>query len=272
MTTVSIIMPAFNAEAHIETAIMSVCDQTFSDWELHVIDDHSKDRTAEIVKSFHDSRIFLHSKMTNKGVAHSRNYGLTIAKGRYIAFLDSDDIWKPEKLRFQLENMKKNNLSLCYSAYEVIDTSGEKITGFVKVPKKITYRKLLKNTIIGCLTVVIDTKKTGPIQMPLLEGAEDTATWLAILKQGHRAEGVLTSLAYYRKGNTSLSSNKLTMAKHIWTVYRKEQQLSLLQSIWNMPFYFYNGFFKHIKTGGRLSSLTLTQKKVDMTFDKEQKL
>ncbi|MBC2177763.1 glycosyltransferase family 2 protein [Listeria booriae] len=247
---VSIIMPAHNAEAHIQTAIDSTLAQSFEDFELLVLDDCSTDRTVEIVEAYTDSRIQLHVLETNLGAAETRNYGIRQAKGRYLAFLDSDDCWKPEKLAVQLAFMEENQAALSYTAYDVMSPDGAQITGRVNVPESVTYRYLLRNTIIGCLTVMIDTEQTGLVQMPAFKGAEDTATWLTILKKGHVGKGITDSLAFYRKGNVSLSSNKLQMAKLIWSVYRKNQNMSVFMALTHFPFYLWNGFVKHLRTGG----------------------
>ncbi|MBA3925822.1 glycosyltransferase family 2 protein [Listeria rustica] len=247
---ISIIMPAHNAAAHIQVAIDSVLAQRFNDYELLILDDCSTDQTVALIQSYADQRIRLHMLKTNLGAAGTRNYGIRQAKGRYVAFLDSDDCWKPEKLELQLAFMQKNNVALSYTAYDVMSPDGKQITGHVDVPESVTYRYLLRNTIIGCLTVMIDTKQTGLVQMPAFKGAEDTATWLSILKKGHVAKGLTKSLAFYRKGNVSLSSNKIQMAKHIWQVYRKSQNMSVFTAWTHFPFYLWNGLVKHLRTGG----------------------
>lgn len=247
---ISIIMPAHNAAAHIQAAIDSVLAQSFTDFELLILDDCSTDQTVALVQSYTDPRIQLHVLETNLGAAGTRNYGIRQAKGRYVAFLDSDDCWKPEKLTLQLAFMQENEVALSYTAYDVMSPDGEQITGHVAVPETVTYRYLLRNTIIGCLTVMIDTKQTGLVQMPAFQGAEDTATWLSILKKGHVAKGLTEPLAFYRKGNVSLSSNKIQMAKHIWQVYRKGQNMSVFIALTHFPFYLWNGLVKHLRTGG----------------------
>ncbi len=256
MELVSIIMPAHNAEKYIESSINSVLLQTYQNFELLVIDDCSQDSTVQLVKGYQDERVKIIELKENVGVAGARNYGLKQALGKYVAFLDSDDFWKVDKLKKQIQFMEERELVLCYTAYEVMDAAGEKITGRVDVPEVISYKQLLKNTIIGCLTVVIDIEKTGEIEMPDLGGAEDTATWLSILRAGHKAAGLTETLAYYRKGNTSsLSNNKLHMAKQIWLVYRENQKLSFLQSLVYFPCYVWNGFFKHLRTGGSVKTI-----------------
>ncbi|MBC1813600.1 glycosyltransferase family 2 protein [Listeria booriae] len=247
---VSIIMPAHNAAAYIQGAIDSVLAQSWTDFELLILDDCSTDSTVEIIRDYTDSRIRLHVLENNLGAAATRNYGIRQAKGRYLAFLDSDDCWKPEKLKLQLAFMQENKVVLSYTAYDVMSADGKQITGRVDVPESVNYRYLLRNTIIGCLTVMIDTKQTGLVQMPDFKGAEDTATWLSILKEGHVAKGLTEPLALYRKGNTSLSSNKIQMAKHIWRVYRENQNMSIFTALTHFPFYLWNGLVKHLQTGG----------------------
>ncbi|MBC1435748.1 glycosyltransferase family 2 protein [Listeria rocourtiae] len=247
---ISIIMPAHNAEAHIQTAIDSVLAQSLRDFELLVLDDCSTDQTLKRIQAYSDPRIRLYVLANNLGAAETRNYGIRQAKGRYIAFLDSDDCWKPEKLALQLAFMREHKVALSYTAYDVMSPDGKHITGHVNVPESVTYRYLLRNTIIGCLTVMIDTNQTGLVQMPAFKGAEDTATWLSILKTGHIAKGLTVPLAVYRKGNVSLSSNKFQMAQHIWQVYRKSQHMSVFIALTHFPFYLWNGLVKHLRTGG----------------------
>lgn len=228
---VSIITPAYNAEMYIKFTIESVLHQDYENWEMVIVDDSSKDNTKLIVDEFMrlDSRIKLISLSENKGVAYARNIGLKEAKGKYVAFLDSDDLWYPYKLSTQIDFMKKNGYVFTFSSYEIIDSDGKKKLGVVNAPQKVDYNRLLKGNPIGCLTVVLDREKIGNIAMPNIKH-EDYATWLEITKRGFVAYGISEPLALYRKSKTSVSSNKLKSALWTWNVYRHHQKFSFMKS------------------------------------------
>lgn len=244
----SIIVPTYNASRFIEETIHSVLNQSFQDWELIIIDDCSTDNTVQKLNEFRkiDQRIRVKVLDENSGAAIARNTGISMASGRYIAFLDSDDLWVPRKLEKQLNFMKENNVAFSFTGYEIITESGEKTGKIIHVPKKIDYQGLLKNTIIGCLTVMIDTQQVGKIQMPNLRTRQDTATWLSILKRGFEAYGIDEVLSKYRKVENSISSKKIKMARMNWKLYREVEGLSVFKSAWCFINYAYNGFAKHL--------------------------
>ena len=157
----SIIMPAYNNARFIGDSIRSVLAQTYINWELLIVDDCSKDNTAEIVESFHDPRIHYQRNAHNMGAAETRNQALKIAKGRYIAFLDSDDLWEPEKLEKQITFMEKNGYAFTFSDYQIMQENGTQTGNILHMPASLNYHQYLRNTAIGCLTVVIDRSKTG---------------------------------------------------------------------------------------------------------------
>ncbi|HFJ9471302.1 glycosyltransferase family 2 protein [Bacillus paranthracis] len=245
---ISIIMPNYNSIKFIRKTIESVIDQSYYNWELIVIDDGSSDGSIQVIKEFQriDKRIKLEVLGKNSGAAIARNTGISMASGRYIAFLDSDDLWVPRKLEKQLNFMKENNVAFSFTGYEIITESGEKTGKIIHVPKKIDYQGLLKNTIIGCLTVMIDTQQVGKIQMPNLRTRQDTATWLSILKRGFEAYGIDEVLSKYRKVENSISSKKIKMARMNWKLYREVEGLSVFKSAWCFINYAYNGFAKHL--------------------------
>ncbi|EJQ43719.1 hypothetical protein IEQ_05047 [Bacillus cereus BAG6X1-2] len=244
---VSVIMPCYNPTSHIKEAIESVLLQTYSNFELLIIDDGSTESVQEFIKDYLiDKRVSYIKQSKNQGVAIARNAGLKKSKGRYIAFLDSDDLWFPEKIERQLELMKTHQAALVYSAYQVIRNESDNVVNVISVPETINYSNLLKNTIIGCLTVIIDRKKTGDFKMPVIPVGEDTATWLNILKDGHIAYGVDHPLAKYRVSGSSLSGNKLNMAKGTWKMYRITQNLSFLSTSYYFSFYTFNALLKRI--------------------------
>lgn len=244
---VSIITPAYNAEKTISETIDSVLNQTMKDWEMIIVDDCSTDKTVEIVQSYmrEDSRTRLIKKEENSGVAAARNIALNEAKGKYIAFLDSDDLWLPEKLDKQISYMHMKKCVLCYSAYRKFDTAGKNKD--VKVPAKMKADDVLKNTSIACLTVIIDQDKSGKVQMPLSTHCEDNCTWYSILERtGTEAYGMNEILALYRVGKGSLTSSKINSAKQQWRVYRDYLKFPVIKSIYYYISYAVNASKKNL--------------------------
>ena len=245
---VSIITPAYNAAEYIAETIESVLAQTYPKWEMLIVNDCSTDNTATIVQSYaaKDNRIKLINLKQNSGAAVARNTAIQNAKGRYIAFLDSDDIWKKEKLQKQLNFMKQNGYAFTFTAYEHFKEVKENIQNLVKVPESLNYKQALKGNQIGCLTVTLDRKQVQNIEFSK-QKHEDYILWLNILKQGITAYSLNESFALYRTGNSnSITSNKFKSALWTWKIYRKNQKLSVLQSIYYMWFYVLNGIGKYL--------------------------
>lgn len=244
---VSIITPAYNAEKYIKQAIESVISQTYKNWELIIVNDFSNDNTRLIIEQYSkkDERIKLINQEANKGIAITRNTALKYARGRYVAFLDSDDLWKEDKLLKQIKFMNNNNSYFTFTKYELINETGEKLNKTFKIPQTLEYKNLLNLNSIGCLTVVIDRKKIKKIHFPLVNH-EDYATWLNILKEGFNAHGIDEVLACYRKGDTSISSNKLKTLGWTWKIYRNNQNLNILLSIKSMSLFTINTLIKYI--------------------------
>lgn len=242
---VSIITPVYNAEKYIEDTIKSVLNQSYMNWELILINDCSSDCSMNIIKKYNDrdSRIRVIELNKNSGPAVARNTGIECAHGRFIAFLDSDDIWMPNKLEVQLNFMKKNNIYFSFTEYLKINENGEN-RGIVKVPKNLTYTELLKSNIIGCLTVVYDTHGIGKVYMPDIRKRQDYGLWLKILREHTNAYGIQKCLAKYRVRKNSVSSNKIKAASYQWQVYRKIEQLNLFKSIYYFINYTYYGLKK----------------------------
>ncbi|WP_026692741.1 teichuronic acid biosynthesis protein TuaG [Peribacillus kribbensis] len=245
---VSIITPSYNAAEFITETIRSVRRQTFKDWEMIIVDDCSTDRTRDILEKFaeEDVRIRVIPLEENSGAAVARNTALAKAAGRYIAFLDSDDCWKPEKLDSQLRFMQIHDYAFTFTGYELINADSIPINKKVFAPEKVNYESMLKNTIVGTLTVMIDTKQTGPIQMPNIRTRQDLATWLSLLKKGFTAYGLNENLAEYRVGNASISKNKWKAAKMNWFVYRELEKLSFSKACWCFSHYAYRAVLKRI--------------------------
>ena len=243
---ISIIMPAYNTASFIQQSIESVLSQTYPDWELIVIDDYSTDATAEIVKSYcsRDSRIILLQNEKNYGVAVSRNRGLQQASGRYLAFLDSDDLWIPEKLEKQLSFMQENDYAFTFSSYQQITAEGLK-KRVIQAKRVITGKQILGNTTIGCLTVMLDKNRFGDFSMPNICHMEDNATWQKLLGDGEKGYGIDQVLAYYRVGNDSLTRSKLLSVKHQWRVYRTYYHFNFLKSFHYFTCYALNAIKKY---------------------------
>lgn len=238
-------MPCYNSSKYIRQAIDSVLGQSFRDWELLIVDDNSTDNTSQIVQEYvgGDDRIKLLKNKLNSGPAVSRNIAITSSLGRFIAFLDSDDVWAKDKLEYQLKFMKKYNCPFSYAAYYKIDCNGEPFQ-FVSAPDKVSYSKLLKTCVIGCLTAVYDKKKFGTVQMPLIAKRQDYGLWLSLLKRTEFAMGIPKPLGYYRVHNESISHNKFKAAKYTWRLYRNIERLSFLTSCWYFSHYALRGVWR----------------------------
>ena len=242
---VSIITPSYNTSKFIEATIKSVLDQDFESWEMVIVDDNSSDGSPEIIKRYaaKDSRIILIENKENTGAASARNLAIQQSKGRFIAFLDSDDLWLPNKLSMQVNFMLENNFGFTYSAYDKINESGERI-GQIQVPSQVSYHELLKTCSIGCLTAIYDTTVLGKVYMPIIDKRQDYGLWLNLLKKLSYAYGIQEVLAIYRVRNNSISSNKFIAAKYQWKIYREIEMLLLLSSIKYMVTYTLHGILK----------------------------
>jgi glycosyltransferase involved in cell wall biosynthesis len=250
---VSIIMPNYNGERFLAASIQSVLNQSFQAWELLVIDDGSKDRSLEIVREFstRDARVKLLLTKFPKlamGPAAARNTGIDEAKGRYIAFLDSDDLWLPTKLEKQVGYMQSQRVPFSFSWYEVIDEGGEKVGDKKPNVTKVSYRQLLKDCMIGCLTAMYDAEMLGKqmINMHPRDRFADYSLWLKILKVTPYAHCVPQTLAQYRLVTGSISANKLKAAEHNWRLLREVEGLSLLPSLYYFAWYAMKGLFTKV--------------------------
>jgi glycosyltransferase involved in cell wall biosynthesis len=242
---VSIITPSYNTGDFISETIKSVINQDYKNWELIIVDDCSEDNSIDIIKTFRDNRIRLIVNSTNKGAAYCRNHAIEIAKGEWIAFLDSDDVWYSKKLSTQIRYMKIYNISFSYTEYTVMNDSsrllGKKISG----PKYVTYSKMRNYCYLGCLTVMY-RRSLGNVKITNISKNNDYAIWLRL---SHHATCVLLPevLAVYRKRANSISSvNKIDMAKHLYKLWRYDQHkgflVAILLTLNNLLF----GLMKHI--------------------------
>ena len=245
---VSIITPSFNSSRFIDSCIVSVLNQDYTDWEMLIVDDCSQDDSREKILSFakKDSRIRYFFLEKNIGAAGARNIAIKASKGRYIAFLDSDDMWYANKLSQQIHIMRKNNFAFTFTAYDVIQEENTNIINTISVPSKIDYHGYLKNTIIGCLTVILDKKETGDFEMPNISSSHDMALWLLIMRRGIIAHGINLSLSQYRLVSSSNTADKFKAAKDVWLVYREIEQLNLIYSTICFMCYTFNAIRKRI--------------------------
>ncbi len=234
---VSIVMPLFNAEPFLVETIDSVLSQTFGDWELIVVEDCSTDGSLRLARQYEelDSRIRVYPNAHNLGAAKSRNAGLGYVTGDFVAFMDADDVWMPEKLERQLGYMRTSRLGMCFTSYETIESDGSH-RNYVHVPKVIDYDGFLKNTVTCSHTIVFDLSQV-PLRLlecPDFGGTfdfpEDLVVWLQVLKSGVSAGGLDEILAKNRKHGDSRSANKLRAVERTWNAYRKVEKINLVYS------------------------------------------
>lgn len=237
---VSIVVPVYNAEAYLAETIRLVQEQTYQNWELLLVDDCSSDNSMRLAQEFAatDSRIKPVYQEANCGAAQTRNMGIRKAAGQYLCFLDADDIWLSDKLERELSFVKKKSCAFAFTGYEFADADGRGLGKVVHVPQTITYEEALKNTTIFTSTVMIDRSKVldEDIYMPRI-ASEDTATWWHILKKYGAAYGLDENLVKYRRTEGSLSSNKLVAIRRIWRLYRRQEMLSVIKSLYCMCFW-----------------------------------
>ncbi|MBZ6526839.1 glycosyltransferase family 2 protein [Aerococcaceae bacterium DSM 111021] len=246
---VSIITPLYNAERFISETIESVIKQTYTNWEMILVNDCSQDTSVEIVKNFAktDKRIKLVNLVENSGAAVARNTGIENAKGKYIAFIDSDDCWSETKLAEQLTFMQTNQYGFTYTDLALINENGEVLKDQVNVPASFTYTQLLKNTAIACSTVIIDRKLVGDFRMPLVRKGQDTATWLMLMRERQvSAYGVQEVHNYYRQVQGSISSDRIGALKRTWNTYYNLEKLPLPKAIYYFTCYVFNAIARRL--------------------------
>lgn len=245
--TVSVITPVYNVAKVIEKTLNSMLMQDYKNLEIVLVDDCSKDNSAEIIKRYLDKypNIVYHKQVKNGGAAVARNTALNIAKGRYVAFLDSDDLWCDGKISKQLSFMKENNAAISCTAMDCIDEEDNSLNSVREVHKIISYKFLLHNTMIATSTVMIDRNKTGNFQMPLRRGGQDYATWLMLMRNGTICYGLNEVLSHYRVMNNSLSSNKWKSIRQVWEIQTQDEKINKMAAAINVCFFIVNGFIKH---------------------------
>ncbi|WP_046743503.1 glycosyltransferase family 2 protein [Kordia zhangzhouensis] len=230
---VSIITPTYNSAHFVSDTINSVIAQTYSHWELILVDDASSDTTVEILKKYAtlDNRIKVHVLETNLGAAIARNTAIKKASGKYIAFLDADDLWKPEKLSKQIAFMQEKKVAISFSSYELMDEAGNSLQKIIKALPKVDYTKMLKSNYIGNLTGIYDAEKLGKVYMPNIRKRQDWALWLQLTQKVPFAYSIPEALAIYRVRQNSISSNKLNLLKYNYAIYRKALNFGTFKSI-----------------------------------------
>lgn len=239
---VSIIVPVYNVEKYIVETIESVRRQTYENWELLLVEDCSTDGSRAVIEEYlartEDARIRLIALPANGGAARARNKGLSEAKGRYIAYLDADDLWESVKLEHELAFMAKRQAAFAFTGYEFADENGRGLGKIVRVPATLNYKQALKNTTIFTTTVIFDTALISKdlLDMPEVK-SEDTALWWKILRNGYIAHGLDENLVKYRRAGASLSSNKFKAIRRIWYLYRHVEGIGVLGSVWNLCFW-----------------------------------
>lgn len=235
---VSVIMPTYNCEKYIRQSIDSVIAQTITDWEIQIVDDCSTDNTAKILKPYLEKypNIHYYTLPKNEGPAVARTEAIKRATGKYIAFLDSDDLWMPYKLEKQIAFMENTGAKFSCTAYKQIDAQGNDLGIVVIPPSKIGYEKCIRlSNPIGNLTVMYDQAALGKFEVPLIKKRNDFALWLQILKKVDYCYGMQDTLALYRLGRKdSVSYNKVAQAKYHWKLYHHIEKHNIAKSMYEM--------------------------------------
>lgn len=245
---VSIITPLYNAEPFLEKCVRSVQNQTYKNWEMILVDDQSTDNSYEVARKLQksDERIHLYQLPLNSGSGPARNLAIKEAKGQILAFLDSDDIWHPQKLEIHLGEMMRNGAAFSHTSYGFIDESDNVIRKTFHVSNfPVGYTDLLKRTEISCLTAMFDVRKVGKLYMPDIRRKQDYALWLSILKRGFPSYPLDLELAWYRQRSNSATSNKRKLVRGHWIFLRNHENLPMAKSMYYFLSWIYNGLIKY---------------------------
>ncbi len=236
---VSIITPTYNCAKFIAETIDSVRAQTYQNWEMIIVDDCSLDNTKEIVEEYikTDPRIRYHLLEKNSGAAVARTTAMQLANGDYMAFIDSDDLWMPDKLERQIRWMEENGHAFSCTAYEQIDEDGNSLHRVIKTVEKTNYNRLLLDCPVGNSSVVYNVEKMGKFEVPDIRKRNDDALWLQMLKKEEYIWGMPDVLMKYRIRQNSISSNKLKVIKYHWILYRDIEHLSVFRSLFHIGFW-----------------------------------
>lgn len=245
---VSVIIPVYNVEKYIDRTLVSVFSQTYENIEIILVDDQSSDDSANAIKKYqkmHPEMVY-YLQPKNMGAGYARNKALELAKGQYVAFLDSDDVWMPSKIERQIKLMKEKCSPFSYTAIEMIDKDDKLIKGKRQVKKSIDYKFLLSNTMIATSSVVIDRCTLGDFRMNLRRGGQDYATWLKLLRGGAVACGINEVLVRYRVGSNSLSSNKFKSVKQVWEIQTQDEHINPALALFHVGCFVFNALKKYL--------------------------
>ena len=247
---VSIVTPSYNSKPFIKETIDSVLSQTYQNWEMIIVDDSSEDDSVAYIENLikNEDRITLITLNKNNGAAMARNRALEVAKGRYIAFLDSDDVWLPKKLEVQLEVMQSKKIAISFTSYSTIDENSNENDHIIYAVESLTLVQYLKNTIIGFSTSMIDRELIKEeIKFLDIRIRQDTNLWITLLKNGYKAYGINQVFVKYRIHSNSISANKVKAAKGVWNLYFHIHQFGLIKSLYYFSFYAFNAIRKRFK-------------------------
>lgn len=244
---VSVIIPVYNAEKYLDRTLKSVFLQTYKNIEVVLVDDGSKDGSLDIIKNYQSNYqgIIYYLQEENMGAGCARNKALELARGQYVAFLDSDDLWMRDKLEHQINLMKEKQSPFCFTAIEMIDKDDKVIKEKRNIKESIEYKFLLSNTMIATSSVVIDRKSMGDFRMHLRRGGQDYGTWLQLLRDGTVACGINEVLVKYRVREGSLSSGKLKSVKQIWEIQTKDEGIGRITVVWHIIRWCWNSIKKY---------------------------
>jgi teichuronic acid biosynthesis glycosyltransferase TuaG len=244
---VSIITPSFNSAKFIAETIQSVQHQTHQNWEMIIVDDGSFDETEHIVRSIieKDERIQFYKLTQNSGPAVARNTGIEKASGKYMTFIDADDIWFPTFIENSITTIDETGIPFVFSSYKRANEQLEFVYSDFIVPHKVSYSDILKSNSISCLTAFVEIQKLGKKYMPLIRKRQDMGLWLNYLKLVPFAHGIQETQAIYRIRENSLSRKKSDLIKYQWQFYRNVEKLNIFQSLYYMSHWMYRGFMKY---------------------------
>lgn len=245
---VSVITPIYNAEKYLKSTLESVFNQTYKNLEIVLVDDCSTDNSKtiidELMRDHYEIIYFCQPK--NMGAGAARNKALELATGQYVAFLDSDDLWLPEKTEKQINLMKEKNSPFSYAAIEMMDENSNTIKEKRNIKESCDYNYLLHNTIIATSSVVIDRNVLGDFRMPLRRGGQDYATWLKLLRNGTVACGINEALVRYRVGSNSLSSNKFKSVRQVWEIQTQDEHINPVLAMFHVGCFAFNALKKYL--------------------------
>lgn len=244
-TLISIITPCYNSEKYIQDTIQSVLSQTYQNWEWWIVDDGSSDKSVELIQTIDDPRIHLVVLEENAGAAEARNIGIRNAKGRFLTFIDSDDVWLPHFLETSVQFLIEKREELVYASYKRYNEEMKPLLADFIAEDNISYERILYNCPIPMLTAMYDTQRIGKVEIPEVDMREDYAMWIEILKKIKVARAITEPLAVYRIRESSYSRNKLLILRKQFMVYYKFLNLSLGKSIYYTIHWVFNGLKKY---------------------------